>query len=279
MFTLLLKHEWKRSSGLLAVLSLAALGVGVLGGIAVRLIAFLTNEMLSSYHELEIIGPILISMLTMLLFLLFLALFAYVAGTNLLLLFRFYKSRFTDEGYLTFTLPVNVHENFCSALINLLAWSLISVLTTLLSVLLGLVIGTASEKGLINPDVFSTIGMIIRESFEIYNTVGMTAAMIVTAILAPIAGTVSTMSCIVIGSVLAKKHKLLASFGIYYGVNAVTSLASSVLTVLPVLIMMDTSPESAMNFSIYAQLFVAVALAVGGYFLSTWLMRHKLNLP
>ena len=33
MFTLLLKHEWKRSSGLLAVLSLAALGVGVLGGI------------------------------------------------------------------------------------------------------------------------------------------------------------------------------------------------------------------------------------------------------
>lgn len=86
------------------------------------------------------------------------------------------------------------------------------------------------------------------------------------------------MVCITLGAVLAKKHKILMAFVMYYAISAVLSFFQSMLSVILGLILVP-EPEVFLNLSILLSIILSVAVAVGGSILSIWLTRHKLNLP
>ena len=175
MFSRLLKHEWRANAGLLGMLSLAAGGIGILATVVLR---FLVNFPEDLAMELENWTVIVTVALGMFLFFSVVALSVYAIAVQFILLYRFYKNKFTDEGYLTFTLPVKTTHIFWSSFLNMLIWLAISVLVVFGVVFLAVLFGTA-EQGLINTDVFDAIGelleffrhinleMLLRENYSI----------------------------------------------------------------------------------------------------------------
>ena len=86
------------------------------------------------------------------------------------------------------------------------------------------------------------------------------------------------MTCITVGAVLAKKHKILTAFGVYYGLSALMGMISTTFTFLASAVVLGNG-QGLLLAGNGIQMLLQLGAAVGGYFLSTHLMKHKLNLP
>ena len=284
MFSKLLKHEWKANWGLMSVLALAVIGVALVGTIALRVLVNY-GDMIS---ESDSVLVLLLFPLGMLVFVSFLALMIYAVAVSFVLIFRFYKNKFTDEGYLTFTLPVKTNQIFLSSALNMLIWMVISVVLVAVLAVVMILCGTATD-GIINMDIingFKEMDFIWQELSLIYGEImgeGFGVLSVITMLVSPIYSVVLSMTCITLGAVVAKKHKILAAIGISYGASMILSIISSVVTSVPSLLFIgDTSMESSdlyFTLTMVGQLLIYLGVIVGGYFLSTHLMKHKLNLP
>ena len=285
MFSKLLKHEWKANRGLMSILTLAAVGVGILGTIALRVLVNYGDTITQS----ESVLVLLLFPLTTLVSVSYMGMAVYVAAVSFVLMYRFYKHKFTDEGYLTFTLPVKTNHIFLSSGLNMVIWTVISFLVALLMYAMMLLCGTAQE-GLFNDDIleaFSSLGIFmdgIGEEFTELMGAGFVPLIILNVLVVPLFSTVIAMTCVTLGAVVAKKHKILAIIGISYGVNMVLSILLSVVTYLPLFIaaIIDPNMESPMLYitlTLILTFLLQAGITVGGYFLSTHLMKNKLNLP
>ena len=285
MFSKLLKREWKANWGLMSILTLAVVGVGILGTIALRVLVNYGDAITQS----ESVLVLLMFPLSTLVFVSYMGIAVYVAAVGFVLMYRFYKHKFTDEGYLTFTLPVKTNHIFLSSGLNMVIWTVIAFLVALLMYAMMLLCGTAQE-GLFNDNIveaFSSLGIFmdgIGEEFTELMGAGFVPLLILNVLVAPLFSTVIAMTCVTLGAVVAKKHKILAIIGISYGVNMVLSILLSVVTYLPLFIavIIDPSMESPMLYitlTLILTFLLQAGITVGGYFLSTRLMKNKLNLP
>ena len=94
------KHEWKASWKGMAGINGAALALGLLGSLGI----------LGTLHNMRI--PDLVVVLYMFAYIVILVASSIV--TYVLMAGRYYKSIFTDEGYLTNTLPVTSDQKILS---------------------------------------------------------------------------------------------------------------------------------------------------------------------
>ena len=275
MFAKLLKHEWRAVSGALSILSLAALGAAAVATIVLRLLISYGDKApaLSTGGGLLLIGSIL-------------ALVVYAVGSLIFLLFRFYKSRYTDEGYLTFTLPVTNHQILLSSLLIMLAWSAITITVVFFGLAMIILMGTTTS-GLINTELLRDL-RVIADAISTIMT-GQTKAQAIT-ILAGVSIVVSFLmstmlmvTAITIGSIAAKKHKVLASIAAYYIINMGVSLITSLVSI-PIMI----NSANASSLSELAsgtigllsfQVGLELVIIVAGYFVTAHLMKKKLDLP
>lgn len=268
MFAKLLKHEWKSTSKLLGILSLCALGGGLVGAGALRAIFYFSTKAVNdSAAVLLIVG------FAFLLFGLYLALILYAAGTEFYLIYRFYKTRFTDQGYLTFTLPVSNRSIFLSSYVNTLAWTLIALLTVVAAVATAFFLGgIAAEQEFWEEFryMFSVLGM--PDGYFLINALG--------ALASGAASIMILMASVTAGAVIAKKHKILAAIGIYYGQSMVMGILASVIQVVGTFAVMGSygSMEDVMWITGLTYV-LQIAWGVGAYFLSMHLINKKLNLP
>ena len=268
MFAKLLKYEWKASAPLLGTLGLAALGIGLLGGLLLRLSDI--------DYQSEVVESLLSAATGMTLGFLCLALVAYVFATTLLLLHRFYQNKFTDQGYLTFTLPVNSHQIFLSSLLNLLLWQLISIVFTALSVLLLVLVGDLLPD---SQTAYAQVQKVFLEMME--NTVGKQGILLWLSqiILSWLFSGVITLTCIVLGASWAKKHKLMTAFLIYYGISFILQFITGILTAVVALASMQSENITLlMQNTTLCTAAVQLVLMICGYFLSTHMMSRGLNL-
>ena len=275
MYLKLLKHEWKSSSKLLITLSACILGIALLAGLDLRLIiSTLGSESDSSF------GTILMIPAFLFMFIAIFSLGLYCSGVLIILLYRFYKSRFTDEGYLTFTLPVKTEHIFLSSALHMLIWEIICVIVVLTSALIIIFTGIPiseigyEEFAYAMSTFFSELGILFDSKvFQIYMIV-LPIAMIASGVLLP-------MSCVVIGSAIAKKHKILATIGIYYGCSTVTGIISGMISAITTIMIIQSAADPAILEMITPLLTTILPLLMGiaGYFLSIHLRKNKLNLP
>ena len=276
MFSKLLKHDWKSNSVLLGILSLCALGAGVLGIFVVR--GMIRLEKTAENANAAALGATgLDSLLSFIV--IFLAI--YLVAVQFINIIRFYKSRFTDEGYLTFTLPVNVHQIFLSSFLHILLWLVISVAVVIASAFMIIVIGgweTLQETaGILQDNLTDTSDTLANypgyETYQLLSTIATICSVVYNLVL--------IMTSITLGAVLAKKHKILAAIGMYYGINIVVGLVTSILDVIPTLTENSTYYESYdyTNTILGITIGLHVVLTTAFYFISTGLMKKKLNLP
>ena len=276
MFSKLLKHEFKQQGGLLAILSGAALIAGLLGGLAMRFFAKLILEQPDS--DAAVIGEILAMMLMMAMIF---AIIAYSIGMMILLVYRFYKRHFSDEGYLTFTLPANTHQILLSSITHIAIWSLITGI-----VAAGAIIFIVSQLMSMAADLASMPFDLVWQEMRLAFGEQLGAGYLVLYILNVVAGGIYSLIlpllAITIGSVVAKKHKLLAAFGIYYGVSMVLSTVTSVISVFTTIgdaFVMESTGQFTMYLTMSVSALLYLGIGIGGYFIMHALVDKKLNLP
>lgn len=272
MYRKLLKQEWKATRLTLLILSIVCIGAGLLGGLGLRTFIYLIDSNTDAPLWMILnFGTVFVCFMTMVIC---------SAATLFLSLWRFYKSRYTDEGYITFTLPATTHQILLSSLSSILINSAIMLLVVLLSFSIAGLIGITavkSELSYIAEFFLDDMGGSLRESGA-----GWGILLLVLYSLAAVVGNILlTMLCITLGSVLVRKLKLLAAVGIYYGCNVVLSIISTVLSFLingASLYRGDFSFNSVyLTYGLMALLFTG--LAVGCYFLMHRFASKRLNLP
>jgi hypothetical protein len=214
-------------------------------------------------------------------------LFGSLFATTVILAWRFYTHFFSDEGYLTFTLPVKRSTLLRAKLLNEMIFYAANVLLILLCLLIffWLAPPATEEYPVFNPIVFHSFGKALR---MLAPAAGWIVLFLFEGLLCFAAlglfNTCFVDFCFTVGAVIAKKYKLLAGLGIYIGVNAIIGgvgetalvlLSSPVFLGLEVM-MRDATPGQ--NCAVCAlALFVVVLLFTGLAVVAHCLTQDKLD--
>jgi len=250
----------------MGLLCLAALGVGLIGGVTMR---YIFNAG-SAQREGSIYA-----LASLLLVFSFLGLFVMAMAGGFYLLYQFYRRKFTDEGYLTFTLPASAWEIFLSSLLNVMIWSLATGVALILAFCLIFFIGLASSEFLREMRlVFAEMRYIFGPEFRASMPRASLPLMISLYIVQFFGTNIVSLTCITLGSILARRRKLLGAIGAYWCYSMLSgAITSQFLT--PFLV----GDHFSLNAYFGVMLAYMLIVSVGGFFLSTWLMDRKLNLP
>ena len=274
MFAKLLKHEWRSTREMLGILCLISLGASLLGGLTMCYLFYVSSHDGGGSEALKILS-VLFMIAAMI------ALAVVGAAAVLVYMGRFYKSRFTDEGYLTFTLPVNTHQNLLASLVNTAIGMVLITLVICLSGCLWMVIAFAGVEGF-----YQTVREHFPELWEKFWSLvqthageipwGVMARGMLSALTGAINSLVMLMLAVTVGSLIAKKHKILAAVAVFYGIHVLISIATAFL--MSATVALSGGALAAMSGYFGRTALLMTALSLGGYFLMYWLVDRKLNL-
>ena len=262
MFAKLLKHEMKSTGGLLGLLSLGALAVGIIGGFLLRF-NMNADTYMETYEILSVVS-------TMALPVVFLSLIAYAIGGEIYLAVQFYKRKFTDQGYLTFTLPVRGWQIYLTSLLNIMLWSVV------IMVVMFAAFACIFFIGIYDTEVWHRIMQMQADlGYELEMAFSeLDGFSPVYAIVEFVSSSVLLVTSITLGSVLAKKRKVLGAIGSYYGASMLVGAVNSWISG-----MVLNTAEPRLDLLFLISCMVSCVVIVGGSLLSIWLMDKKLNLP
>lgn len=212
--------------------------------------------------------------------------------TPLMCYIRYYRNFFSDEGYLTFTLPVSRRDLYVSKVLNAFIFGVGNVLVTIVTVLIMmLIIPPATEEyPLINPVAYQTVAEWIG---ELCKTVGgwifvYILEILLVAVAVPLYSIGLYHLCITVGATVAKKHKVLAALGIYCGTTFALSTVSQVFSIFSgqsivgLVELISTRPATLVNpvVSLLGLLIAVVVLTIAAilHLVTLNTIERKLNL-
>ena len=278
MFTKLLKHEWRATKSVLAVLCAIILISGLMIGLSLRSLALADgNEVVvagsgmyvEAGNDMQILEVLCIIITTAGMF----AIGFCCVGAVFAFISRFYKRCFTDEGYLTFTLPVSTHQILLSGIVNTVLGMLVVMLAAVLGI--GIIFGlflTAVPQEIIWADVWVSLGEAWKQILASFQkNAGEFMMLSASAVVGAFASLIELMLAVTIGALIAKKHKIIAAVGAYYGINVALSIANSFFAMNAVL-------SQNLSRLLGSTVLISCVVTVGGYFLMHWLVSRKLNL-
>jgi len=205
-FKAIFKYWW---IGALTTLVLSAVGAGC-GSILET-----EKELPGSVTIFATIGMVLVV----------LSIFAFIIFAELLIYIRFYKHLFTDEGYLTFTLPVKRHQILSSKLISGFVCSLLTILLTIADA--AIILLTTFRKDIFVEGWYDKltngIKEIIAEDGALY-LITFFFEVILVGVLVLALGILFTYLCITFAGAISKKSKLASAILIYYAASSVSSI-------------------------------------------------------
>ncbi|MBC3887759.1 ABC transporter permease [Acetobacterium paludosum] len=199
--------------------------------------------------------------------------------TFVVIIQRFYKNLFTDEGYLMFSLPVKTWELILSKLLVGLMWSVVCCLMLVISIFI-LSFGSFSMM-----EVVQDINM----AYTDFNTqFGMSLNIILfelflCMLVSAISSILLIYASISIGQ-LFNQHRVLASFGAYIVITIVLQIIVSIILVaVPLLANLDIlfsgiDGIKAAQWFINGTTLINLALCVMFYFCTQYIMEKHLNL-
>lgn len=220
MFGKLMKAEWRASRRVIGALCAVVLISGALLGLMGNL---LLREGTGSW-QLPGFVNVLFSLLSMTAVL---AVTLSLAASVFYVLWRYYRSRFTEEGYLTYTLPVNNHQLMLSSILASVLEILLVGLATVAAMAMAFGIFAA---GLPWNEVDSTSwGLLWSRWGELLDSLRPVASdvllVLLNMVLMGLAALLTLMLAVTIGATAAKKHPILLAIAVYYGLSLVRMAA------------------------------------------------------
>ena len=290
MFAKLLKHEWRAARGVIALLCviilISGLTIGSAASFMLRAESASGNTIMhydSRYgstalpEEADDEG---MSDSTMVLCVLLvmagvIAIAVCTAASLFFVIYRFYKRCFTDEGYLTFTLPVNNHQILLSSITNCIFCELLTfVAAAAAAAIIGgmFLLALNSTQTIAWADVWVSWEEIWQQIADsLRKNANQFALMGFSSIVGAFSELILLMLSVTIGALIARKHKILAAVGVYYGIGMVQSFVMS-------MVMLNATTSEDVNALLASPGIMGLLLSVCGYFLMHWLISKKLNL-
>lgn len=139
-------------------------------------------------------------------------------------LWRYYRSRFTEEGYLTYTLPVNNHQLMLSSILASVLEILLVGLATVAAVAVAFGIFAAELPW--NEVDWGQVWSRFEELLHgLHPVVGDVLLVLLNIVLMCLATLLTLMLAVTIGATAAKKHPVLLAIAVYYGLSLVRMAA------------------------------------------------------
>ena len=288
MLKKLMKHDFRALSRTLFPLQIGVLG----GGLVATLFTALTirlGENTASTGGSALLRQLVMGLMGMVSVLIGVAIVASALVTLLLICYHFYRSFLGDEGYLTFALPVSTSKLIWSKLLTGMIWTAINAVVIMVTLLIFSVFGTTSNS-IANGEVLQAFRMfftdILPQASQYVNVPIAAIETIIVGILGLASQMLEIYFAIVVGGQVAKKHRILASIGMYLLINMGVGMIST--TFLSVVgfgegfstMVLETVPQiTAFMTSMlgwYALLFAG--LSVLFFFLIRSIFKKNLNL-
>ena len=198
----------------------------------------------------------------------------------ILIVYRFYVSFFTDEGYLTFTLPLTIDCHLAIKIASMFFWMAASLITTLIGgiiILGGLIIGYADFRTGISIDFAEALKSFFTMFTQSDNYIGAQAVLSIAAFLSSLVlQSMLIYLAIALGCMLFKKHRLVGSVISIYAINQVYSF----IFTMSMLICSEIGMISEITYMVTMGFMTVLAVAgiVGAYIGMRYILQKKLNL-
>lgn len=292
----LMKYEWKNIWKAGTLMLLGMLVVTVIGCVVLRMPGGVVTGLLDNNDINATQSWFVLSSFVATLILYVIMLLASTWGMLIFLGIRFYRSMYTDEGYLSHTLPVTANQLFLSKVLVSGVWYLfitigigISVVALIVSLMTGLLnIGELSSvltqyNGNIwefLADAFYELGRTYEEEMGI-NLLHYGITLLLTYVAGPFIAMVTLFGALTIGQ-LSSKHKGFMGILVYAGVTILSSIIGSTVqsafmfgaNVANSASGITVSTNSAYDINVITSLLFAAIM----YGVSYYIMNRKLNL-
>ena len=285
MFSKVLKYDIKAVGRLWWILAAVSVWFSVIGALALRFIIVTIDSVDNDSFliSLMMIGAFLLLVGSMIVIL------SSPVLSQLIVYYRYYRNFFTDEGYLTFTLPVSRKKLLLAKSVNAFVWTVLTVVLVIACFCLFFMLGLPSAY-LYDFYAEAFTGILEAFAFAFENMDVWNWIYIVESLLAGLAYMIFGISLvhysILTGAVVAKKYKLLAGIGIYYLANMIVSFIIQTVIFIGSAIIEGISYDLS-NYTVTAVIHVigstvmllgAVALAFIMYLMTQRKLERKLNL-
>ena len=291
-----MKYEWKNIWKAGTLMLLGMLVVTVIGCVVLRMPGGVVTGLLDNNDINATQSWFVLSSFVATLILYVIMLLASTWGMLIFLGIRFYRSMYTDEGYLSHTLPVTANQLFLSKILVSGVWYLfisigigISVVALVVSLMTGLLnIGELSSvltqyNGNIwefLADAFYELGRTYEEEMGI-NLLHYGITLLLTYVAGPFITMVTLFGALTIGQ-LSSKHKGLMGILAYAGLTILSSIIGSTVqsafmfgaNVANSASGITVSTNSAYDINVITSLLIAAIM----YGVSYYIMNRKLNL-
>ncbi len=284
MLRKLLKYEFRYNARIILPIFLGMLVLGAVGGVTVASCVKILQDLparMSFFVALMnesgiLLGCVMLSVIgAASLFVMF------------VLLWRFYKSFYSDEAYLTHTLPVTVTQNMCCKTLSGFGWYLAGIIVAVVSY------ATAAFFAVVILGDIRQIIPFFEEVGNIFLTIPQqyAADAVIIGIEWIITGIVSIgytilvyYAIIALGCRAARKHKVLATVGIYAAYSVISTIVtrlflSAAVSVFAFAVQKD---EKALGVLIHlpapVTLIIFVLVSIGAWFIIRNCTEKHLNL-
>ena len=198
-------------------------------------------------------------------------------------IYRFYKNIFTDEGYLTNTLPTRPVNLVFSKLLNALIWMLITIGVAALSWFLA--VGHLEGLRNIMDQIWDTIVQLFLNNKEaIHDQLGVPIWLFVVELLVFLLCwfarfTISWYFAIAFGQLIAKNHKVLGAIGAYIGLAIASNIVSTAfMGILGKVTDTVASNGAVMQTTLLGNSVLFILISAVLYWATTSIMKNRLNL-
>ena len=280
----LIKYEWRGLRLPLTIMMIVLAGTMILTCGVILTINPKLDETLAWYSVMALMLSI---------FLYYFGIIGCTLGTTLIVVVRFYKTCYTDQGYLTHTLPVTPHQLLNSKILTAIFTQLLMIFAIILSIFIILQVGIHHVFSFI-PDYsyaelrheFSIVFADILDSFE--DEFGLRLGLYIAyllfyCIVGVISNVITLFGCVSLGQLYAK-HRIVGAIAAYFLLQFVMMIIGYI-TAIPMYTRMlaGTYYDNATVFGIMSptmnmSLLTTVLLAVLMYFVNLHMMTKKLNL-
>lgn len=287
----LFKYEWKGFRFPLLIMLIVLAGTTVLTCSVIMTINPKYDETFTWYSMMALIFSVLLY---------YFGIIGCSLGVMLIIAIRFYKTCYTDQGYLTHTLPVSTQKILNVKLIASIAAVLLMILAVAGSLFIIAQVGInhilsiaiAESHGTIR-DIAEARTMFFQEMSTVFSEfedeLGISLGLYLTYlviyfIIAVVANVVTVLGCVSLGQLYAK-HRIIGAIAAYFIVQFILKILGNIST-MPMYAKMMRAEEYYEEYSVFGlmsptmnlALLFSVIVAVVMYFINLHMMTKKLNL-
>ena len=286
----LMKYEWKSVYKMGSILLLAMFAVTVLGCMVFQMPWM--RDLFADDSNVDEVQAIIFAFVMMVSFLVYIFMLMGVTyGIMIFLGVNFFKTMYTDQGYLTNTLPVKPHQLLNSKILVAGFWYLlieIGVIVSVVALIFAFGGGIASAVdgysfGEAMAMLWDEMAMALQSEFGDY-MIHFGVVMLIMLLISPFTTMIILFSALTIGQ-LSKKHKALMGILTYFGLCMVTGIiASAVQMIYSIRLSINTfqNPEAISEMDMLGiydyTLVINVVMAAVLYYVSHRILTQKLNL-